>query len=427
LLRRKRRRVRCNKHGFDLMKKLIEIFQQNKVMGIVAGALILFLVLLLALLLRPPQFPEETGTPEDSQQALEKRLAFFQQFTQYLEENHGGLLNSEQLNPREGEEELQAPGIFTFRQQFRFLNQSLVAELSKGFAGRHQMQSNIRIGCTSYQQEASCHELDFRYDNNVWIRILLESVRPKFPEKGKKSEYMDRLDPADKEQPTEAVKGGARLAIVIDDLGYRMEVFNDLITLDYDITYAVLPQQAHSRETAEIAAQAGRQVMLHMPMQPKDWPRFDPGLGALLIDDSADEIRSKIALNLETVPHVAGINNHMGSAFTQHAPGLDVLMHSLSENGLFFLDSKTAPGMTAREAAAKYNVPYLSRDIFLDNDRDEALIGRQLDKAAALARSRGWAIAIGHPYGVTYTVLARQLPRLEAQGITIIKVVDLLN
>lgn len=409
------------------MNKLIEMFRQNRTAVVITGAVILLLVLILAFLLRSPRFPEEDQSRETPQEALQKRETFFRDFTAFLDENHGGLLDSERLNPKPGTDQLQSPGVFVYRQQFRFLNQSLIAELSQQFAGKREMTAAIHFGCSAYQNDATCHELDFKKGQTVWVRILLVSIPPKYPEKGKKSEYMDRVDISGRELPSRPKESGARLAIVIDDLGYRMDVFNELITLDYNITYAVLPQQAYSRETAEIAEQAGRQVMLHMPMQPKDWPRFDPGLGALLINDSPEEIRSKIAANLDSVPHVRGINNHMGSAYTQYAEGLDILMQSLSENNLFFLDSKTAPGNTAKEAAARYNVPYLSRDIFLDNDKDESLISKQLNKAAELAKKRGWAIAIGHPYGITYTVLAERLPQLEAQGIIITKVVDLLN
>lgn len=411
------------------MNKLIEIFRKHQITALVVGVVILFFLVAAIFLLRTPRFPAEDTINKNRQAAFQERQAFFQAFSHYLRDNHGGLLSSGPVKIPDTAEQGKdsASAQFFFKQQFQFLNQSLISELAEEFARKNGMKTIIRLDCQSYKTKRTCHELDFKKGDRIWISILLEFVQPEYPEKGKKSEYMDRVDPNSQAKEMKNGRKKARLAIVIDDLGYRMDVFNNLITLEYDITYAVLPQQAYSQETAEIATHAGRQVMLHLPMQPKDWPRFDPGLGALLINDSPEEIRAKIDLNLQTVPYVGGVNNHMGSAYTQYAEGLDIVMQSLSEKKLFFLDSKTSPGKIARNAATRHQVPYLSRDIFLDNDRVEMLVERQLHKAARLAKKRGWAVAIGHPYDVTFTVLAKQLPKLEAQGITITKVIDLIN
>ena len=408
------------------MNRFFEILRNNWIAFTIAGGIVLVIILTLVLLFRSPRFPDgRSGSDEKSDTVSQAQEQTFQQLSQYLRDNHGGLLTSERIKqPQASRETIK---IVTFRQQFRFLNQSLISELSEDFAKRFKMTTAIRLGCDSYPAEGTCYEMDFKKENVIWMRVLLESAQLLYPEKGKKSEYKDLVDVNGQVKPTEKSRKTARLAIVIDDLGYRMDVFNNLITLDYDITYAVLPQQAYSRETAEIATHAGRQVMLHLPMQPKDWPRFDPGLGALLLRDTPEEISEKIALNLTSVPYVTGVNNHMGSAYTQYDEGLDVMMRVLNKNTLFFLDSKTAPGRAAKSAAAKHQVPYLSRDVFLDNDRNAILIEKQLRKAVKLAKKRGWAIAIGHPYDITYTVLADQLPGLDQQGVRITKVVDLLN
>ncbi|MBT7892841.1 MAG: divergent polysaccharide deacetylase family protein, partial [Deltaproteobacteria bacterium] len=261
----------------------------------------------------------------------------------------------------------------------------------------------------------------------VWIRVLLESPKSKKTTEPGKVVYKDRGETDRPEEKLPVPVGSAKLVIVIDDLGYQMDVFSNLVKLDYEITYSILPQLAYSQDTAEIATQAGRMVMLHLPMQPKDQSLFNPGPGALLIQDSSAQINAKMVLNLSTVPYALGVNNHMGSAYTQYAEGLDTMMRVLNENELFFLDSKTAPGDTAKRAAKKHSVTYLSRDIFLDNDKEEALIQKQLFKAVRLARKRGWAIAIGHPYPTTYAVLAKYLPELEAQSVVVTKLADLVN
>jgi len=398
--------------------------------SIVSGLLILLLLLSIIFFLRSPHFPDDTLTSKKgTSTSYRQKQEFFLQFSRYLKENHGGLLSSNPLKKKPGpDDSLKVePAVPTFHQQYQFLNLSLISDLSEDFAAQQGMQMAIRMGCPARQTTGACYQMELKKGKDTWIRILLESTHPVYPEKGNVANYGDAVKVNGSGKTVKAARDTIRLAIVIDDLGYQMDVFNHLISLDFDITYSVLPQQAFSRDTAEIATRAGRQVILHLPMQPKDWPRFDPGLGALLLNDTTEELNAKLTLNLSTVPYVVGVNNHMGSAYSQYADGLDVVMRVLNQNNLFFLDSKTAPGRTAKRSAMKHSVPYLSRDIFLDNDRNEQLIEKQLYKAVRLAKKRGWAIAIGHPYGITYTVLAKQLPKLSEQGVVVTKVNDLLN
>ncbi|MFH2130862.1 MAG: divergent polysaccharide deacetylase family protein [bacterium] len=414
------------------MNKFIERIRKNKLKSAVGGMLILVFILSTITYLKTPRFPDALPSSEIKEiqdQAYQERLILFQQFTRLLRENHGEMLIAEPLDKKPASETAfpSDSGVYTFRQQYKSLNQSLISDLSNSFALRQGMRMEIRSGCKDLVKTTACYEMDFTKAGVVWMRILLESQQSGYPPGWNSADYKDASEPDHQKEIIPPEDGMAKLAIVIDDLGYQMDVFNHLITLEYEITYSVLPQQAFSRETAEIATQAGRQVILHLPMQPRDWPKFDPGWGALLLQDSTDEVNAKMALNLSTVPFVTGVNNHMGSAYTQYAEGLDTVMQVLNEKGLFFLDSKTAPGNTAKQAALNHSVPYLSRDIFLDNDKDETLIQKQLQKAVRLAKHRGRAIAIGHPYAITYTVLAESLPQLKAQGVVVIKVSELLN
>ncbi|NQU62997.1 MAG: divergent polysaccharide deacetylase family protein [SAR324 cluster bacterium] len=317
--------------------------------------------------------------------------------------------------------------VYTFRQQYKFLNHVLVADLANEFAKKQGLQVEIRTWCSSLSKTAICYEIDFMKAGDVWIRIMQESSKADILRKLGNGVYTENVESDPQKEIFPRADGAGKLAIVIDDLGYQMDVFNKLIKLDYEITYSILPQLTHSFESAEIASQAGRLIILHLPMQPKDQSTFNPGPGALLTQDTAEQIYAKMTLNLSTVPYALGVNNHMGSAFTQYAEGLDAMMGVLGENTLFFLDSKTAPGDTAKKAAKNHFVPYLSRDIFLDNDENEELIRKQLFKAVKLARKRGRAIAIGHPYPETHAVLEKYLPELKAQGVVLVKLIDLLN
>ena len=414
------------------MKKLLEIIRQNRIRSVVIGIGILTFLIITFNLFRSPQFPDAIPSAEKSEKqerTLQARLNLFQQHSRFLRENHGGMLLAERIEQQSSASEA-SPGkskMVAFRQQFKFLNRPLISDLSIEFAKKHQLQVEIRATCSDKRRIENCFEMDFKKADAVWIRILLESSKPT-QVRGKGMVDYERIsEPELKVEKSPVSAGTARLAIVIDDLGYQMDVFNNLIKLDYELTYSILPQLAYSMDTAQIATQFGRMVMLHLPMQPKDQTIYNPGPGALLIQDDPAQITAKMTLNLSTVPYATGVNNHMGSAYTQYAEGLDTMMRVLNENALFFLDSKTAPGNTSKRAAKKHSVVYLSRDIFLDNDRDEALIEKQLLKAVRLARKRGWAIAIGHPYPATYAVLAKNLPELTKQQVVITKLSDLMN
>ncbi|MBT6499018.1 MAG: divergent polysaccharide deacetylase family protein [Deltaproteobacteria bacterium] len=414
------------------MNKLVEIVRKNRIGSVIVGIAILVLLIVAISLFRSPRFPDTIPSAEKSEirdRAYQSRLKYFQQFSRYLRENHGGMLLAEAIDQQSptGETFAGESNVYTFRQQYKFLNQPLLIDLSTEFSEKHQMQVEIRDLCRDQSRTTSCFEMDIKKADAVWIRVLLESPKSKKTTEPGKVVYKDRGETDRPEEKLPVPVGSAKLVIVIDDLGYQMDVFSNLVKLDYEITYSILPQLAYSQDTAEIATQAGRMVMLHLPMQPKDQSLFNPGPGALLIQDSSAQINAKMVLNLSTVPYALGVNNHMGSAYTQYAEGLDTMMRVLNENELFFLDSKTAPGDTAKRAAKKHSVTYLSRDIFLDNDKEEALIQKQLFKAVRLARKRGWAIAIGHPYPTTYAVLAKYLPELEAQSVVVTKLADLVN
>lgn len=406
--------------------------RKNKIRSLAVGGGVLVSIFIVGYLLRSPRFPETIPSGEKSEiqvQAYRARLTLFQEFTRYLRENHGGILLAEAIDrPLPADETVVSkPKVYTFRQQYKFLNRSLIADLSNEFAEQHHMRLEIRTECGDLSKTVICYEIDFIRAGTVWMRIMQVSAGSDYQQEQGRTEYTEPAESDAREEVIPERADLAKLAIVIDDLGYQMDVFNNLIKLDFEITYSILPQLAHSLESAEIATQAGRLIILHLPMQPKDQAIYNPGPGALLIHDTPAQIYEKMVLNLNSVPYALGVNNHMGSAFTQDAAGLDTMMGILSQNTLFFLDSKTAPGNTAKQAAKTHTVPYLSRDIFLDNDENEELIRIQLFKAVKLARKRGRAIAIGHPYPETHAVLAEYLPDLEAQGVVVTRLTDLLN
>lgn len=198
---------------------------------------------------------------------------------------------------------------------------------------------------------------------------------------------------------------GPSMVIVIDDLGDHPVLAKSLTELPFPITMAILPNRPRTQYVASLAAKRGFEAILHQPMQPSSYPRVNPGPGALFTDMDADRIKRLLTDNLAQVPSVVGINNHMGSAFTEDAGGMAAVMEVLKAKGLFFLDSVTSAKSAVPEAARTVGVPHYRRAVFLDNVRNVRAILGQIKLAERLAKKRGRAIAIGHPYGETLEAL----------------------
>jgi hypothetical protein len=218
----------------------------------------------------------------------------------------------------------------------------------------------------------------------------------------------------------------ARLAIVIDDLGNDDTALARLEALDLPVAGAVLPALPRSRETARGLAAAGKEVLLHLPMEPLD-PRANPGPGLVRTAMSRAEIRRVVAADLDDVPGAKGLNNHMGSRASADRDTMEAVLSVVREHRLFFLDSRTTAYTVAAEEAGRLGVPCRSRSVFLDDDPREEAVRAQLDRAAAEARTEGAAIAIGHPHAATLAILESDLPRLRSEGVRIVAVSELFG
>lgn len=203
------------------------------------------------------------------------------------------------------------------------------------------------------------------------------------------------------------------LAIIIDDLGDEKEIAEKFLALDGPLTYSVLPGSPFQNEIAEKAHQNGGQVMLHQPMEPRGYPENDPGPGALLSDMSADERIGILEQHLDALPHVKGVNNHMGSKMSEDSAHMNQILSILKKRGLYYIDSRTTPESRSLSSARLFQVPFAERDVFIDHVSDPAFIRGQLKQLVAMAEEEGMAVGIAHPYPVTYEVLAEEMPRLK--------------
>lgn len=223
------------------------------------------------------------------------------------------------------------------------------------------------------------------------------------------------------EAPEPTGPAGPRVAIVIDDLGRSLRDAKVLIALPQPLTLAVLPKLAYSRRVAEVAGEAGREVLLHLPMEPLDYPAKNPGPGALLSSMSPGKLLEVLGEDLDSLPNPVGVNNHMGSRLTEDEEVMRVVLGALKERGLFFLDSYTTPNSVVQKVARELGLPSASRQVFLDHVPDDPdYVASQIDKLAQAAKKHGEAIGIGHPHPATIAALKEGLPRLARQGITIV-------
>lgn len=241
-------------------------------------------------------------------------------------------------------------------------------------------------------KSASANELGIEIDSLPTHRLLLKKIEMTLPRPETK---------------------GPRLAIVIDDIGEDMRVLKGLVNLDFPVTLAVWPNATHTRAAVELISQKQRDLIIHFPMEPKGYPRYNPGKDALFVSMSSDDIKQQISDNVGKIPEAIGVNNHMGSRFTGHLPGMKTALAEFKKHGLFFLDSLTTGKSVARPAASNVQIPFYERDIFIDNVKDVNAIIHQLKKAENVALKQGFGIAIGHPYPETLAALKKWKNRVN--------------
>ncbi len=218
-----------------------------------------------------------------------------------------------------------------------------------------------------------------------------------------------------------------KIAIVIDDLGQNKQVAMDLLNLDAPLSFSVFPFAPYSREVAKEASKHGRDVLLHLPMEPKEYPRQDPGKGRLLTTMAKKELLSQLDKNLSAVPYVKGVNNHMGSKFTEDPERMRLVLEDVKRKGLFFLDSRTTPNTVGFRVAQQLGIKSGQRSVFLDNDKDVSKIKARISELIELSKKNGGAIGIGHPHPNTVQAIREALPSLREDGVQLVPISALLD
>jgi polysaccharide deacetylase 2 family uncharacterized protein YibQ len=223
------------------------------------------------------------------------------------------------------------------------------------------------------------------------------------------------------------IAGHPKVTIVIDDLGGENQMSQEILHWDVPLTLSILPFTPYAKALAQEAHQRGKEVILHLPMEPHGYPKTKAGEGVLLQEMEDEKLLRQLSRDLEAVPNIKGVSNHMGSRLMEDPGKLRIIMKELKRRGLFFLDSRTTPQTMGLQIAGSTGVRAAERSFFLDHSQDPEEIKRQLEKLAQLSLETGKAIGIGHPHPSTLKSLKEMIPRMKDMGIEIVPLSSILE
>jgi polysaccharide deacetylase 2 family uncharacterized protein YibQ len=219
-----------------------------------------------------------------------------------------------------------------------------------------------------------------------------------------------------------------KIAIVIDDWGYNLRCLNLLRQIDLPLTISILPNLRYSSKIAEEAQRLGKEIILHLPLEPEiEGRQIGLEKHTIISDMSEDEIIKNFRLALSSVPYISGVSNHMGSRATKNPRIMSVIFSELKKDKLFFLDNLVTDGSICKSLSAKMEVKFATRDFFLDNSDDDEYIKEQFMKLIEFAQEFGQAVAIAHARRTTLKVLKDMIPLMEEKGIKLVFVSDLVK
>lgn len=257
-------------------------------------------------------------------------------------------------------------------------------------------------------------------------RATDRAIVPDRPETSPREKAFPSRTPA--RSPSEAERGGRPIAVIIDDIGYDLRLVEELVRIGAPLAFAILPHTPHAVEAARLLHGAGKEILLHMPMEPRSYPAENPGAGALFVHMNDQEIRRRIEAGIAAVPYISGVNNHMGSRFMEDEARLFVVMQELAKRGLFFVDTRTTPDSRGRAAAARAGVRFLQRAVFIDHPPGYATALANLTRPPRQAlEKRRPSLLIGHPVPETLRALKEASLLWRNEGARIIPVSACFN
>jgi polysaccharide deacetylase 2 family uncharacterized protein YibQ len=211
---------------------------------------------------------------------------------------------------------------------------------------------------------------------------------------------------------------GTQLVIIIDDIGNNYERGNAMVELKGPLTLAFLPHTPYAKRLANKAYLHHKEIILHVPMENITNAALGPG--ALTQDLTETELKRTLKEAISSIPHIQGMNNHMGSALTQNKQSMKWVMETLQDEQLYFIDSLTSHKSVAYKMAQQQGLPSLKRHVFLDNDTSLASLSKQWQQALSISKKHGSAVLIAHPYTESHEFLAQKIPELSDQNIQLV-------
>ncbi len=208
--------------------------------------------------------------------------------------------------------------------------------------------------------------------------------------------------------------GRPMVAIIIDDMGYDFSIDEAFLQLEAPISYAFLPFAPNTKRLSCTAAEKGRDVLVHLPLEPENGS-IDPGPGVLRLDMDFNTTLETLKRDIDAVPCAIGVNNHMGSKYTANGKAMKIILGEIRRRGMFFVDSRTTKKTVAFKVAKQMGLRAGERAVFLDHTQDARAVKSELKRLVSIAYHKGSAIAIGHPFKVTLQVLYHELPALRKQ------------
>lgn len=275
------------------------------------------------------------------------------------------------------------------------------------------------------EMEASSHELKFEKrdfdDKTILLKILshqkvLSNISLISDPAAQEKTFIKKEESFEK-----------RVAIVIDDIGSNKDL-SGFLNLGIPITFAIMPHEIFSKQIAKDLTDRKMPYILHLPMEPEAYPKVNPGKAALLVKMNESEIKEKFQSDINSVPGVVGVSNHMGSRFSADADKMMVLLKLVKEKGLFYFDSYTTPKTKAAATAKKVEIPFLVNEMFLDVKDEHDFMKKQCGILLKRTEKYGYGIAIAHIQRKNIVpVLKEIIPQFKNAGIKFVYLSDLVK
>jgi polysaccharide deacetylase 2 family uncharacterized protein YibQ len=221
-------------------------------------------------------------------------------------------------------------------------------------------------------------------------------------------------------------EGLPKVAVIIDDIGFDVELARSFLELKPPLSLSILPTAPHAQAIAREAMGKGVEILLHLPMEPKESNGDGPGSGALLVKMGEEEFVETLNGHLSGIPGIKGVNNHMGSLLTEREDKMALLFRELKKRHLFYVDSRTTPQTVAFKVATETGVPVASRSVFLDHELSQEAMKVQWDRLLDLAGQHGQAVVIAHPHRETLVFLREHLRKLRSEA-RLVRVADIVR